>query len=213
MAAKKQQTNANIEISAIGTVYEALKSLEEKAQRRVLDYVANMLGLGSALPPPARTNDNEFPGNLDTESASVDAKSDALESSVDGAEGISPIALKWMKRSGLSTKDLAKLFSLGGDEIDLVAKDVPGKSVKGRARNVILLKGMAAYLGAGAARITHDQIKEACIHYKAFDSTNFATHLKSIAAEVSGNKESGFSLTARGMASATEVIQEALHSK
>ncbi len=65
----------------------------------------------------------------------------------------SPVAQKWMRRNGLQAEHLSSIFSLGGDEIDVVAKSVPGKSTKARMHNVFLLKGVAAYLAGGAAAL------------------------------------------------------------
>ncbi len=108
---------------------------------------------------------------------------------------------------------LSSLFSLGVDEIDLVAKKVPGSNKKDKMLSVFRLKGVAAYLGAGVARFTHEEVKEACVHYDAFDTNNFAAYLKSIASEVSGTKESGYTLTARGLTEATEMIKGLVASK
>ncbi len=69
------------------------------------------------------------------------------------------------------------------------------------------MKGIAAYLSTGVARVSHEQLKEACLHYDAFDPANFATHMKDFAAEASGTKESGYTLTARGLTAATEIIK------
>ena len=125
-------------------------------------------------------------------------------------DGISPVALKWMQRNGFTVEQLSHLFSLGTDEIDLVAKSVPGKSKSQRARNVTILKGIAAYLSTGAARITAEQIKEACLHYDAFDSPNHAKNLRGMSTELSGTKESGYTLAARGLTAGTELIREVL---
>jgi hypothetical protein len=111
--------------------------------------------------------------------------------------GISSVARKWMARNGLQASELTKVFSLGVDEIDLVAKTVPGKSKRERMRNVFLLRGVAAYLGTGAARFSHEQVKEACLHYDAFDATNFAAHFKSLSNEVSGSRDTGYTLCSR----------------
>jgi hypothetical protein len=118
--------------------------------------------------------------------------------------------LKWIKRSGLEPKKLQTLFSLGIDEIDLVAKSVPGTSKRERMRNVLLLKGVAAYLGTGVARMTHEQIKEACLHYNAYDAGNFSKYLKSFAADVGGTKKAGYTLSPRGLTSATALLSEML---
>ena len=57
------------------------------------------------------------------------------------------------------------------------------------------------------------QVKEACLHYDAFDNSNFASYLKSFAAEVSGTKESGYTLTARGLTAATDLIKSSSEVK
>jgi hypothetical protein len=125
----------------------------------------------------------------------------------DDVDGVSPIALKWMRRSQLSGKQLSALFSLGIEEIDLVAKSVPGKSKAERVRSVALLLGIAGYLSSGVARVADDKLREACGHYDAYDGTNFSKQLKAVNAEVTGSKESGYTLSSRGLTSATELIK------
>jgi hypothetical protein len=127
------------------------------------------------------------------------------------AEGISPSGRKWITRNGLQVSQLAQIFSLGGDEIDLIAKKVPGNNKAKRMRSVLLLKGIAAYLGSGAARFTYQEVKEASLHYDAFDSNNPNYAFKAAVSEVSGTKETGFTLTARGMAGAAELVKEMLN--
>ena len=198
------QTDPNQEIAAIGAVYGALKSLDETVQARVLDYVAKMLGLDNAAgrqEPLRKERGDEQPQSPSLPPPSATSEGDSE------SEGISPVALKWMRRSGLTSTGLSLLFSLGVDEIDLVAKRVPGDNKKDRMHSVLLLKGIAAYLGSGVARVTHEQLKEACIHYDAYDAANFATHLKSFAGEASGTKSAGYTLTARGIITATEMIK------
>ena len=77
--------------------------------------------------------------------------------------------------------------------------------------SVLLLKGIAAYLGSGAPRFTHGQLKEACLHYKAYDRPNFATYLKSFSADVTGDKSTAYALTPRGLSSGTDMLKGMLH--
>lgn len=121
-------------------------------------------------------------------------------------DGISPIALKWMRRTGVHARALQSLFSLGIDEIDLVAKSIPGESVRSKMKNVVLLKAIAAYLGTGVARVSCDQVREACTH-GAYDQANFASHMKAFASEIGGSKESWYNLTAKGIVEATELVK------
>lgn len=203
---KKPPAAPALEIGAISAVHAALKALEPEVQRRVMNYVALMLKI------PAPTSEIEVSPDLPGEKTD-DAipKKGGSEPDREGAgdelEGISPVAKKWMARNGLEPNALSKIFSLGVDEIDLIAKTVPGKNKKERMHSVFLLKGVAAYLGAGAARFTHEQIKETCLHYDAFDAANFAVYYRSLSADVSGTKDTGYALTPRGLASATEVVK------
>ncbi len=201
----KKQTEGTTEVEALGIVFTSLKAIDSPAQLRVLRHAAEMLGLTSdvvkATNRPINEHDESHPEDFDATTIITP------ETSSGDTEGISSVALKWMKRSDLSPKRLQSLFSLGIDEIDLVAKAVPGSSKKERMHNVLLLKGIAAYLGTGVARVTFEELKEACLHYDAYDVGNFATSLKSFVGDIGGTKESGFTLTARGLTSATELIR------
>ena len=197
------QVSPDPEIAAISAVYDALKDLEPSARARVIEYVAKKLGTALMLgeDQPIRTTREE-----QAQAPSLPPPAAGTEQDND-SEGISPVALKWMRRGGLTSTGLSLLFSLGVDEIDLVAKKVPGDNKKDRMHSVLLLKGIAAYLSSGVARVSHEQLREACVHYDAYDQANFATHLKSFAAEATGTKGAGYTLTARGITNATDMIK------
>jgi hypothetical protein len=197
------------EIEALSSVYNALKDLDSAAQRRVLDYVANKLNdsMSSASQQSSWKDVFDTKSDSDKEQASADSEREA-DDFVNELDGISPVAVKWIRRNDFRMESLGRLFSLGTDEIDLIAKSVPGNSIKSRTRAVVLLKAIAAYLSSGAARISAEQIKEACLHYKAYDSANHAATLKKMVAELSGNKSSGYSLTPRGLSAGTELVKE-----
>jgi len=194
------------EIAAIGVVYAGLQNLDPNAQKRVLDFVVAKLNLQLKGPAP---EPKTHPKPQLTDDA-VETKMESQEEPEDNDEndGISSTAKKWMARNGLEAEKLSAIFSLGIEEIDLVAKSVPGKGKKERMHSVFLLKGVASYLGSGSPRFTHDQVREALIHYDALDSSNFAAFFKTLAAEVSGSKESGYTLTARGLTNATALLKE-----
>jgi hypothetical protein len=203
------KTTEEPEIAALRQVYLALKDLDADAQNRVLEYVARRLNLKAAAhsaPAPAGATES-VPKN-DTIIEPHQNVEDVNHGSEEELDGISPVAKKWMRRNGLDGTQLASLFSLGGDEIDLVAKKVPGKGKKDKMRSVFLLKGVAAYLGSGAPRFKDEEVRETCEHYGAYDQTNFASSLKSFASIVSGTKASGYTLTTRGLTEATELLKE-----
>lgn len=197
------------EFAAIGTIYQALSPLEAEAQLRVVKYVVAKLNIKMETP---RSSDRQ--SDLEAKNRAGEADDSAIhnthateESGQDDLEGISPAGKKWMARNGMRASELATIFSLGIDEIDLVAEKVPGTNKKERMRSVYLLKGVAAYLGGGVASFTQAQVKEALLHYDAFDSANNAAYFGSLSSEVSGTKEAGYSLTPRGLSSATALLK------
>jgi hypothetical protein len=215
---KKQKplsNDADPEIFAISAVYAALKDLDQDEQGRVIEYVRNKLGHKSSSADfsqekPDETGDEATPPSQDQPQRDEVPSSAGRDETWDS---VSAVAKKWVQRNDLDRKYLITIFSIGGEEIDLIAKSIPGKSKRQRMREVVLLKGIAAYLGSGVARITHEALKEACSHYGALDSPNFATYMKEFSAEVSGSKESGYTLSARGLVSGAELIKEMKEKK
>jgi hypothetical protein len=200
----------DVEFAAMRDVYASLKDLQPDAQDRVLDYVFRRLGLARS-----KSSDREGGGSFSPRELAEEVKRTGPEdiaeeeSTIDDAlSGVNSVAQKWIRRNGLTTDQLSELFSLGLDTIDVVARSVPGKSTREKMHNVILLTGAAAYLGTGAARMDSDTLKEALSHYNAYDHKNLATYLKEWASEVSGTRQTGFTLTARGLAGAAELVKE-----
>ena len=209
---KTKQSERDPEILAIEIVYGALKGLTSEAQNRVLIYVSSKLKLGS----PSLLEDERVPQERVQPSSDRPGSNDLDETTAvaeQGLEGISPVAKKWMTRNGFPTDDMRAIFSIDGDEIDLIAQTIPGKSKRDRMHSVLLLLGIASYLGSGAARFTHDKLREACLHYKAYDLPNFARYLKDFSSEVSGDKSTAYSLTARGMSAATDIVKNMIGKK
>ena len=194
------------EIAAIGTVHAALKDLNASAQARVLSYVSDLLNI--TFEKQAIATDNlayEEPVAPSLRSATYAPSGPAAAAS--DAEGINSVALRLIKRSGLEIQSLQKIFSIGIDEIDLVTPKVPGSSKREKFHNVLLLKGIAAYLGTGMAKVTHEQLKETALHYNAYDSTNAAKYLKEFGGDWSGSKTSGYTLSPRGLTNGIEIVK------
>jgi hypothetical protein len=204
----KLMPEGNAEIAAISVVYAALKDLDGKAQVRVLSYVSGMLNV--AFESMSGSPDSE---NQDGQQQPVRAAAVNTPEPTSDAEGINSVALRLMKRSGIEPKDLDGIFSLGIDEIDLVAPKIPGHSKREKFHNVLLLKGIASYLGTGTAKVTHEQLKETSLHYGAFDATNAAGYLKAFSADFTGSKTTGYTLSPRGLTLGINMVKAMLETK
>lgn len=211
---KQKSIGEDQEFVAMRNVYEALKPLSGPAQNRVLDYVFRRLALSREIGADAidpQTKSASAPDN--TNPSLRDESAVQPMEKVDGLEGISPVAQKWIRRHSLDVNKLSSLFSLGVDEIDLVANKVPGKNKKQRLLNVLRLLGIASYLGTGAPRVSYVKLKEASTHYDSHDEANFAANMRAVTSEISGSREAGYTLTARGLTAATELVKEMVEGK
>jgi hypothetical protein len=195
------------EIAAISEVYSTLKGLQPDAQLRVLQYVTGKLNLTMGSLRPERDAEPAETRTFVETAHTTPESSHKHEDEAEENDGISPAGRKWIRRNGFTVEGLTTIFSIGGEEIDLIAKKVPGDSKSKRMRSVFLLKGLAAYLASGAARFSHKDAKETSLHYDAFDANNFAQNFRLLAAEVSGSKDTGYSLTARGLTAAAEMAK------
>jgi hypothetical protein len=126
-------------------------------------------------------------------------------------EGVNPGASLWFKRNGIPLDErLGSIFSINQSDIDLVAPSVPGESRRARLRSVFLLRGVCALLTTGEFRFEDDVVRTTCKHYDAYDLNNFSNALKAMSSEVTGNKESGYSLTPRGQKAAADLLKQVL---
>jgi len=198
------------EFGAYQVVFATLVALDATARARVLRYVAEKLDIAPSDThrTSLRTDDDRPDADQPDSPAKQPPATPAEPSSAD--DGISPIAKKWIHRNSLAMDGLTRLFSVGGEEIDLIADKVPGTSKRGRLHQVLLLKAIAAYLGTGVARVADQQLREVASHYDANDEANFSTNLKGYDSMYSGTKQSGYTLNARGLAAAATLIKEML---
>lgn len=209
MTDKREDEDLDPELDAMRSVYAVLRSLDAASRQRVIDYVTRRLELASTSQRSEPPGSSFSPRELANESREQPPMvADDTASDDDELAGVSPVAKKWVVRNSLSAEQLSSVFSLGLDEIDLVARSIPGKSKREKHKNVLLLAGVASYLSSGSARVEDSPLREALGHYNAYDQTNFAKYMKEFAPDVSGTRENGYTLTARGLAAAAEVIRE-----
>jgi hypothetical protein len=206
---------ADAELAAMAKVLDALKHLNAAVQQSVIEWAVrrfklqNPFGSAQEEPMDSFVDLPESAKRIKVESAEPARESQSSPQAQDGQiEGINAVAQKWLKRSGLSESQLSKLFTLGVDDIVLVAKKVPGSKKIERLKNVLLLEGVAAFLGSGVARVEWSKLKESAAHYNADVGGNFPTYMKKLAAEATGSVQNGYTVTSRGLNQAKELIEQ-----
>src|ERR1700674_3629357 len=111
MVTKNNASSVDPEIHAIGLVYDVLKSRQTDAQIRVVQYVCQKLGIHSdvwpSTPERATLGQHVAPVEPDSSVDQAESRSSSVENANDLSGGISPVAQKWIKRSGLDIERLS----------------------------------------------------------------------------------------------------------
>jgi hypothetical protein len=116
-------------------------------------------------------------------------------------------ARSWMKRNEVTVEQLAHVFHIENETVDIIADHVLGKNQKEQAINAYLLTGVAEYLKSGEAKFTDKAGRAACQKLGCYGDTNHSTYMKKPGNILSGSKESGWALTAPGLKAGAELVK------
>jgi hypothetical protein len=116
-------------------------------------------------------------------------------------------ARTWMSRNKVTAEEIAHVFHVDGETVDVIVDTVPGKNQKAQAINAYMLTGIAEFLKTGESKFTDKVARETCRKLGCYAETNHATHMKKPGNVLSGSKESGWTVTGPGMKTAAELIK------
>jgi hypothetical protein len=112
-----------------------------------------------------------------------------------------------MKRIGVSTVELDRVFSFSGDgSFDI--HDVPGKSKRDKSVNTYILTGVGTFLSSGKRRFDDATARGFCAKLRCYDKTHHSTYLKQNVPEFNGDKKSGYLLTNVGLRRGAVLVKE-----
>ena len=107
---------------------------------------------------------------------------------------------------GITNEEWVRVFHFDGTTYDIIAKDLKTKTTSQKQIRLALLLGVKANLENDEAKLSKPLLIELCQKYAAFDSSNFASHMKK------GNyflsRGDGWILTVPGLKAAAEAIKE-----
>jgi hypothetical protein len=184
------------EIEALAAIDAALSNLDDQeARERVIRW---------AIAKFAKTGQ----GSMDVEGDSTSASRVGVHAEGPASNSLNPSAALWLRRNAISSdQSLSMIFSLDQQELDVIAAEVQGDTVKKRMRSVFLLRGVCGLLRSGEFKFSDDEARMTCKHYNAYDKNNFANYVKSISDEVVGSRTSGYALTPKGQKAAADLIK------
>ena len=123
--------------------------------------------------------------------------------------GLGPRARHWLKKFSISPEHMEHVFHFDGGTVDLLDIEVPGSSKKLQTINSYLLVGAKQFLATDDPKFDDKSALEYCKQVGCHDAANHATNRTALGNKVTGNKGSGFSLSAPGLKAAADAIKKA----
>lgn len=200
------------EAEALRQVVVALENIDQETRSRILEYAAKSYSIDLLFAPPYYQQAEAPRPTPQALTPPMLEHAPAPPSTPTELDGVNEVGVRWITRNGIDAKALASIFSLNGDAIELISSSIPGTKMKERLHQVLLLLCIGSYLETGTARISDETLRETAQQYNAYDAPNFATNVKSFSAEISGSKESGYTLNQRGLAAAAELLKQMIGS-
>jgi len=114
---------------------------------------------------------------------------------------------RWMKQNGITESAINEIFHKDGDGVEVIAGEVPGNGKRGKSRNCYLLEGLRALLEKDNPQFPDASAVSLCKNMGCYDSKNHTKVRVSLANNVAGSKEKGFTLSAPGLQAAAELIK------
>lgn len=178
--------NAKKIMSAIESVVGILGPLESDDRHRVIQGAFVVLREGAAS--------KDLNVNLAGEP----------EASID----VSPRAKLWMRQNEVASDQILQVFDIADGEATIIAAQLSGKNTAEKAIKAYVLTGISAYLISGESNFSDKAARGLCETFGCYDSTNHSKYLKEKNNYLTGDKESGWKLTAPGLRYGGSIVKE-----
>jgi len=122
--------------------------------------------------------------------------------------GLSGTALSFFSRNSITQEQWASIFHFDGNECSVIVQDLKEKTRAPMQVKLALLLGVKNLLETGTATVPKDELINMCKQYAAFDSSNFAVHMRKPKNLFLQKGTKGWELTQPGQSKASEVIKE-----
>jgi len=121
--------------------------------------------------------------------------------------GLKPRAVAWLKQNQLTTDELQQVFHFDGENVEVIAAELPGGNAKEKVRNAYVLIGAANLLSSGDPKFDDKSARAYCEQHGVYDSTNHTKYVKG-GNELTGDKAKGWTLTNPGLKRAASLVRE-----
>ena len=117
------------------------------------------------------------------------------------------VAPAFFARQNITEEEWQKVFHFDGTTYSIIVDDLKETTKSKKQVNLALLEGIKELLTGGVATIVRDDLIELCKKYYAYDSSNFAAHMKKQKSLFLARGDN-WSLTKPGEKRAAEVVKD-----
>ena len=117
------------------------------------------------------------------------------------------VAPAFFARQNITEEEWQKVFHFDGTTYSIIVDDLKETTKSKKQVNLALLEGIKELLTGGVATIVKDDLIELCKKYDAYDSSNFASHMKKQKSLFLARGDN-WSLTKPGEKRAAEVVKD-----
>jgi hypothetical protein len=118
-----------------------------------------------------------------------------------------------MQQNGIEMKMLEELFHFDSGKVDVIASVVPGKNKTQQTINAYVIQGLANFLATGSAAFDDKSARALCKNLGCIDEPNHKAIVRKIGNKITGSKETGWTLTAPGLAHGGTIVKDAVKKK
>jgi hypothetical protein len=131
----------------------------------------------------------------------------AIENPRYDGEGLKPNTEKWLRQYQITRAAIDNIFHIDGDDVTVIATQVPGGSKRERSINCYLLIGVRNLLAKDEASFTDREAVEYCQQVNAHDAANHAANRSALGPRLTGSRSAGFKLTVPGLRDAAILVK------
>lgn len=169
---------------------ELLEPLNEQERKKTVDAAMMFL-----KPHSTEAGDETKSGNGDSDEQGQSSQ-------------LSRKASTWLKQNGLELSNLEDIFHFEGEEVEVIASDVPGSGSRPKTQHCYLLVAIKNLLQMGEPTIDDKEARKLCEDLGCYDSPNHAKTVKDMRNQIAGDKAKGFTLTTPGLRAGAELLKQ-----
>lgn len=187
-------------------------SEEKSVSKLVVEAVPKLVHLLEPLSPDDRQRAIAatlvlFGQSFLTSGDSAGKKEGTTEVQHDLGDDLSPKAVAWAKKNGVTRELLDHVFAIDSDSVDVIAGSMPDTGKRKQTVQAYILCGLASFLKSGENSFADADARAVCNKVGCYDMANHGAYIKGFGNLIHGSKGAGWKLTNPGLIEAAQIIK------